>query len=110
MNRRNFGLDGLEGHARTERAELIAWLLGRGYTVEQLRGAFAPMLLPARRVLGDDGTFVSAREICEKHDIDLELLQRLQQAVGLSRVDDPDARVHLRADGEVAARVQEFVT
>jgi len=103
-------LNGLEGDARAERAELVEWLLGRGFTVEQLRGAFAPMLLPARRMLGDDGTFVSAREICETHHIDLDLFQRLQQAVGLSRVDDPDARVHLRADGEAAVRAQEFVS
>lgn len=102
-------LDGLDGDARAERAELIAWLLQHGFTVEQLRGAIAPMLLPARRLLGDDGTFVSAREICETHHIDLDLLQRLQRAVGLSRVDDPDAGVHLRADGEAAGRAQEFV-
>ena len=102
-------LDGLEGEARAERAELIAWLLQRGFGAEQLRGAFAPMLLPVRRMLGDDGTFVSAREICETHHIDLDLLQRLQRAVGLSRVDDPDAREHLRADGEVAGRAQEFI-
>lgn len=103
-------LDGLEGDARSQRAELLRWLLGRGFSVEQLHGAFAPMLLPARRMLGDDGTFVSAREICETHNIDLDLFQRLQRAVGLSRVDDPDARVHLRADGEAAARAQEFVS
>lgn len=102
-------LDGLEGDLRAQRSELIGWLLQKGFTVDQLRGAFAPMLLPARRMLGDDGTFVSAREICETHHIDLDLLQRLQRAVGLSRVDDPDARVHLRADGEAAARAQEFV-
>lgn len=65
-------LDGLDGDARAERAELIAWLLQHGFTVEQLRGAIAPMLLPARRLLGDDGTFVSAREICETHHIDLD--------------------------------------
>jgi adenylate cyclase len=103
-------LDGLEGDARAERAELIEWLVQqRGFTVDQLRGAFAPMLMPARRMLGDDGTFVSAREICDAYHVDLDLLQRLQRAVGLSRVDDPDARVHLRADGEAAARAQEFV-
>lgn len=102
-------LDGLEGRPREERAELIAWLLARGFPVETIRGAFAPMLLPARRLLGDDGTFVSAREICETHHIDLDLLQRLQHAVGLSRVDDPDARVHLRADGEAAGSAQQFV-
>jgi adenylate cyclase len=103
-------LDGLEGDARTERAELIAWLLKeRGFTVEQISGAFAPMLLPGRRVMGDDGTQMSAREISDKYNIDLDLLQRMQRAAGLTTVDDPDARVHLRADAEATARVQQFV-
>src|ERR1700681_1859350 len=47
-------LDGLEGEARAERAELIDWLLDRDISVEQIRGAFAPMLLATRRVMGDD--------------------------------------------------------
>jgi adenylate cyclase len=102
-------LDGLQGHARRDRAELIAWLLDRGFGVEQIRDAFAPMLLPARRIMGDDGTYVSAREISETYGIDLELLQRMQRAVGLSRVDDPDAPVHLRADGQAAARIHQFI-
>jgi adenylate cyclase len=102
-------LDGLEGDARAERSELLAWLLERGFGVEQIRGAFAPMLLPARRVTGDDGTYVSAREISEGHHVDLELLQRMQRAVGLSTVEDPDARVHVRADAEAAAWIQPFV-
>ena len=49
-------LDGLTGRARAERAELIPWLLEQGISVEQIRESFAPMLLSARRVLGDDGT------------------------------------------------------
>jgi adenylate cyclase len=102
-------LDGLEGDARAERAELVAWLLERGFTVEQIGAASAPALLPGRRVMGDDGTYMSAREISEKYNIDLEVLQRVQRAVGLSSVDDPDARVHLRADAETTARVQQFV-
>src|SRR5262249_15323662 len=68
-----------------------------------------PMLLAGRRVLGDDGTYMSAREISDKYNIDLDLLQRMQRAVGLTTVDDPDARVHLRADAEAAARVQPFI-
>ena len=32
---------------------------------------------------GDDGDFVSAREVCESTGVELELLQRLQRAVGL---------------------------
>jgi len=48
-------LDGLGGRARTDRAELIAWLLARGFTVEQIRTSTSPLLLPAQRVMGDDG-------------------------------------------------------
>ncbi|MGZ5398314.1 MAG: adenylate cyclase regulatory domain-containing protein, partial [Mycobacterium sp.] len=102
-------LDGLDGKDRAERAELVEWLLGEGFTVEQIRASFMPMLLAARRVLGEDGTYVSARETCEKTGVDLELLQRLQRAMGLPTVDDPDAAVHLRADAEAAAYGQHFI-
>ena len=102
-------LDGLEGKARDERAELIPWLLERGITVEQIRGAFVPALLAARKILGDDGTYVSARETSEKTGIDLDVLQRIQRAMGLPTVDDPDAAVHLRADAEAAAFAQKFI-
>lgn len=102
-------LEGLEGNAREERAELIEWLLGQGITVDQIRGEVTPMLLATRRLMGDDGTYVSAREISEAYGIDLELLQRLQRAIGLAGVDDPDAAVHMRADGAAAAHAQRFV-
>ena len=102
-------LDGLDGKARTERAELVEWLLSEGFTVDQIRVAFMPMLLAARRVLGEDGTFVSAREVCEETGIDLELLQRMQRAIGLPTVDDPDAQVHSRADAAAAAYGQQFI-
>jgi len=102
-------LDGLEGKARDERAELIPWLLERGITVEQIRAGFTPALLAARRLLGDDGVYVSARETSEKTGIDLELLQRLQRAMGLPRVDDPDAAVYLRADAEAAAYAKKSI-
>ena len=90
-------LDGLGGDdARRERAELVAWLLGRGFTVDQIRGEFAPMLMPAGRIVGDDGVYVSARQICDETGIDLELLEANQRALGLPRADDPDAAVHRR--------------
>ena len=89
-------LDGLTGEARAERAELDAWLLDQGITVGEIRDSYAPMLLPARRALGDDGTRVSARDISERTGVDLELLSRMQHAVGLPRVDDPDAAVYHR--------------
>lgn len=102
-------LDGLEGKARAERAELVEWLLGEGFTVEQIRTSFTPMLLAGRRVLGEDGTHVSAREMCEETGIELEFLQRIQRALGLPTVDDPDAAVHSRADAEAAAFGQRFI-
>jgi adenylate cyclase len=102
-------LDGLEGNARTERAELVEWLLEQGITVDEIRGTLVPMLLASRRLMGDDGTYVSAREISEAAGIDLDLLQRMQRAIGLARVDDPDAAVHLRADGVAAAHAKHFV-
>ena len=103
-------LDGLEGEAREERAQLIAWLLDRGFSIDHIRDSVAaPLMLPAFRVLGDDGELVSAREICESTGIELQLLQRLQRAVGLPCIEDPDAAVLLRADGEAAARAKLFL-
>lgn len=101
--------DGLEGPARAERAELVEWLLDQGITLDEIRATTPPLLLATRHIIGDDGTYVSAREISERHGIDLALLQRIQRAIGLARVDDPDAVIHMRADGEAAAYVQRFV-
>ena len=102
-------LVGLEGAARAERAELIAWLLDSGFTLADVDGAGPPILLASRHLLGDDGSYVSTRQISEHYGIDLKLLQRMQRAIGLARVDDPDAVVHMRVDGEVAAHVQRLV-
>ena len=101
-------LDGLDGTAREERAELIQWLLDQGFSIEHICGsAAAPLMLPASKVLGDDGHYVSAREVSEASGIELELLQRLHRAIGVE-IDDPDAAVLLRADGEAAARAKCF--
>jgi adenylate cyclase len=106
----HFGLlDGLEGRARTDRAELIGWLLGRGFSVEQIRRSTSPLLLPAQRVMGDDGTYLSAREACEATGLDLELLQRLQNADGLPRVEDADAAVVPRADALAVGHAKFFL-
>jgi len=102
-------LEGLEGAARTERAELVKWLREQGVTADEIRTTNPPLLLATRHLIGDDGTYVSTREISETHGIDLALLQRVQRAIGLVRVDDPDAVVHMRADGEAAAYAQRFV-
>ncbi|BCI90115.1 hypothetical protein NIIDMKKI_53210 [Mycobacterium kansasii] len=102
-------LDHLDGRARQERAELINWLLDRGFDVDQIRDAFIPMLLPANRAIGDDGTTVSAREISESSGVSLELLQRLHRAAGLVRVYDPDSPLRSRADAEAVLNAARLV-
>jgi adenylate cyclase len=93
-------LNGLTGQARRERAELIHWLVEHGFTTAQIRQTLVPMLLPANRKVGDDGTYVSTHQISQASGIDIELLQQLQRAAGLTRVEDADATVQLRVDAE----------
>jgi len=102
-------LDGLNGEARTDRADLIRWLLEQGIGVEEIRGSFAPMLLPARRALGDDGSYVSARQISEKTGLDLEQLMLFQRAAGQPQVDDPDTKVFLDSDAATAVHIKRFL-
>ena len=102
-------LDGLDGEARAQRAELVSWLVGQGVGVEEIRQTFAPMLLPARRALGDDGFYVSARQISDEVGLDLELLMRFQRAAGLAQVDDPDEAAFLRTDAITAGHIKRFL-
>jgi adenylate cyclase len=102
-------LEGLTGAARAERTELVEWLLQQGVSADEIRATSPPLLLATRHLFGDDGTYVSTREISESNGVDLELLLRIQRAIGLVGVDDPDAAVHMRADGEAAAYAQRFV-
>ncbi len=102
-------LDGLDGEAAEQRAELVEWLLARGISADQIRQAGTPMLLASRRVAGDDGTYVSTREISEQTGLDVELVQRLQRAMGLATVEDPDAAVLLRADAEAVGFAERFL-
>ncbi len=67
------------------------------------------MLLASRRIIGDDGEYVSAREAAAKFGVDLQLLQRIQRAMGLPRVEDADAAVYLRADAEAAKFTRDFI-
>lgn len=102
-------LDGLDGEARTQRGELIRWLMDQGVGVEEIGQSFAPMLLPARRALGDDGYYVSARQMSEETGIDLDQLTRFQRAAGLPQVDDSDAPVFLRTDAITAVHIRRFL-
>ena len=92
-----------------ERAELVAWLKDQGFTDDEIAASPAPMLLPARRTLGDDGSYVSARQISERAGIELDHLIRFQRAAGLPHVDDPDAAVFMTADGDTAGHIKRFL-
>jgi adenylate cyclase len=102
-------LDGLDGEALGERAELVTWLLDRDFTVEQIASSFSPMMLAAGRVFGNDGVRVSAHQISADTGIELELVQQLLRAFELPRHTDPDAPVVLRADGETISRAMNFL-
>jgi adenylate cyclase len=67
------------------------------------------MLLPARRALGDDGSYVSARQISEQAGLEVGQLMRFQRAAGLPEVDDPDAPVFMRPDGDTAVHIKRFL-
>lgn len=102
-------LDGLSGTARQERAELISWLLDNGETIESIGRTASPVLLPSRRVIGDDGQRVSLRELAESTGLDMEFQERMMRAMGLPHVSDPDAQTYLRADGETTAVTRSYL-
>ncbi|MBU3751511.1 MAG: adenylate/guanylate cyclase domain-containing protein [Mycobacterium sp.] len=102
-------LDGLDGDAREERAELISWLVQQGFGVEEIRSSFSPMLLPARRILGDDGNYVSTRQTSEQTGLDVDQLIRFQRAAGMPTVDDLDAPVFMQRDADTAVHVKRFL-
>jgi adenylate cyclase len=102
-------LDGLDGDAREQRAELIPWLLDRGVTVDQIVNSYQPMLIASNRFLGDDGARYSARQISEAGGIDLDLLQRVQRAAGLPRFEDPDTPMYNNVDRDAARYASQFM-
>jgi adenylate cyclase len=90
-----------------DRAKLVDWLLAEGFTEQQIKESFAPMLLPARRALGDDGNLLSARQISEQSQMDIALLQRLLHAAGQPRTDDPDTPAYLSLDAKLVDYAQQ---
>jgi len=94
---------------RLERAELITWLMEQGIGAEEIDNSFAPMLLPARRAVGDDGSYLSARQISEQSGLPIDQLIRYQHALGLTVVDDADAPQFMRPDGDIAVHIKKLL-
>jgi adenylate cyclase len=98
-------LDGLDSEEEREaRLDLLEQLHEAGFPLEELREAAAEdrlALLPVEGVLSREERY-TAREVAEKAGLPLELLERIQRALGMPIL-DPDARA-FTDDGLAAAR------
>ena len=100
-------LDGLDGQARQERAELITWLLDRGFSVEQIRAAITPILLPANRVMGTTESRLPAGTL-RRHRRECRTAATTSPRGGTRPVDDPALAVQPRADAESVLRAAQL--
>ncbi|WP_372790854.1 adenylate cyclase regulatory domain-containing protein [Paraconexibacter sp.] len=85
-------LEGLEGDARAERIDLLDWLIGRGFTLEELEAVDTPWLLPflpAERLVMDGPPTLTGRQLAERAGVELEMLQALRRSHGMPIL-DPD--------------------
>ena len=101
-------LDGLDGKEREAREELLAGLLERGVTIEELRCAVAEdrlVLLPVERVLG--GRYTAA-EVAQRSGVPAELLRRVWRALGFAPPDS-EARAFTDEDLESARSLKAFL-
>ncbi len=101
-------LEGLEGHAREARRELLERLAGEGVALEALREAVAAgrlTLLPVERAMAGGSPSHSPREVAEMSGIELDLLERATAALGIP-YPDPDQRSLTEADLEAARQVK----
>lgn len=102
-------LDGLEGDARAQREELLRWLLDDGFTVEMVRTATSPMLLPAERVISGGRERISFNEVARRSDLDAETLDELRRAQGFPVPEDRDAPLFAASDADVARLARDFM-
>lgn len=98
-----------EEQAREARIELLEQLLDAGVEVDELKAAVAEdrlALLPVERVLSGDGEY-TLDEVAERAKIDVDLLRRHRNALGLVASED-DERRYDDDDVEAAELIREF--
>ncbi|HTX10029.1 MAG TPA: adenylate cyclase regulatory domain-containing protein [Solirubrobacteraceae bacterium] len=96
-------LEGLGPAARAERVDLLRYLMGLGFPLDQLRHHTALgtlTLLPANRVLGGDLLYTHD-EVVERSGVDGAMLDQLRQAMGFPRA-EPEELAFSDADIESA--------
>lgn len=101
-------LKGLRGRARAARRELLDELDAAGVPVEELRRAVAEdrlALLPVERILEGEGSRYTAEEVAERAGVDIELMVRQRQALGLP-VGEPGEEAYTEEDLAAARRVR----
>jgi adenylate cyclase len=101
-------LKGTRGRYRESRRQLLTELASQGVSLEELREAVAQdrlALLPVERLLEGEGRRYSAEEISELAGLDLELLNRQRQALGLP-VGDPSEPSYTEDDLTAARRIR----
>lgn len=103
-------LEGLEGKAREARRKLLAALADDGVRLDELRIAVEEdrlALIAVERVLGGGKERLTAAEVAERAEIDVEFLRRQWRALGMAAASD-DAAVYSERDVEAAKRVREL--
>jgi len=95
-------LDGLEGDSRAERLALLERLAEDGWRLAELKRASATdtlMFLPAERVVVGPERY-SAQEIAQRSGVELEFLEAVRRAMGLT---NPDPAEPILTDLELEA-------
>lgn len=103
-------LDGLAGDAREQRLELLEWLSGRGFGLDQLRLASDFGLLTfaaADRAIGGPRE-LTCGEIATTAGVDLELYLRTRKVQGLPAPPDPEARIFSALDLRAAESIRRW--
>jgi adenylate cyclase len=88
-------LDGLEGDARAQRTDLLQWLAGEGFDVDQLRRAHRRgllLFLAAEREVGGEPKH-TLEQVAQLSGADPELLTRLRRAQGLPVFEPTEAEL-----------------
>lgn len=97
-------LEGLDAGAREERLELLRWLEGEGFTLEQLRTGHESELLPflpADRVVAGGEPTLTANEIAQRAGVEVDDLEVFRRAQGLP-VPDPDEPYYTEEEAAIA--------
>jgi adenylate cyclase len=103
-------LQGTEGAEREARLRLLEELTEDGVALDELRQAVEDdrlALLPLEKVLEGEGRRYTVEEVAELADIDVDLLRRLQQALGFP-APEPGERAFTDEDVSSAKRMKAF--